>query len=142
VARLRAGGVAIVLVMAVCACTDSGSGPAGTASTTATTPAASAAPAASGSGAPTGTPGWQLTHPGPEHAIEGFADKASVAPGEPVRLFVSTTAARYTVTAFRIGAYPGSDALSVWTSAPQAGAVQPPAVIQEPTHTVEAPCPR
>jgi hypothetical protein len=31
--------------------------------------------------------------PGPEHATEGFADWVSVRPGEPVRLFVSTTAA-------------------------------------------------
>ena len=88
---------------------------------------------------PAGTPGWQLTHPGPEHAIEGFADRVSVTPGEPVRLFVSTTAPHYTVTAFRIGAYEGSDALSVWTSPPQAGSQQPAAVVQEPTHTVVAP---
>jgi hypothetical protein len=86
-----------------------------------------------------GTPGWQLTRPGPEHAIEGFADRVSVAPGESVRLFVSTTAQHYTVTAFRIGAYQGSDALSVWTSPPQAGSRQPGAVVQEPTHTVVAP---
>ena len=63
----------------------------------------------------------------------------SVTPGEPVRLFVSTTAPHYTVTAFRIGAYQGSDALSVWTSPPQAGSQQPAAVVQEPTHTVVAP---
>ena len=87
----------------------------------------------------TGTPGWQLTHPGPEHAIEGFADRVSVTPGEPVRLFVSTTAPHYTVTAFRIGAYQGSDALSVWTSPPQTGSQQPGAVVQEPTRTVVAP---
>ena len=56
-------------------------------------------------------------HPGPEHAIEGFADRVSVAPGEPVRLYVSTTAGTWTVTAFRLGA----DARSVWTSPPQPG---------------------
>jgi hypothetical protein len=86
-----------------------------------------------------GTEGWQLTHPGPEHAIEGFTDRVSVAAGDPVRLFVSTTAAYYTVTAFRIGAYQDSDALAVWTSPPQPGTHQPPAVVQEPTHTVAAP---
>jgi hypothetical protein len=89
-------------------------------------------------GPPLGTPGWQLTRPGPEHAIEGFADRTSAAPGEPVRLFVSTTAAHYKVTAFRIGAYATSDALAVWTSAPQPGSVQPAAVVREPTHTVVA----
>jgi hypothetical protein len=86
-----------------------------------------------------GTPGWEITHPGPEHAIEGFADHTSVLPGAAVRLFVSTTAAHYTVTAFRMGAYRGSDALRVWTSPPSAGSVQAPPVVQAPTRTVVAP---
>src|SRR3954454_20141265 len=42
-------------------------------------------------------------------------------------------------TAFRVGAYTGSDAAAVWTSASQPGVVQPAAVVQEPTHTVVAP---
>jgi hypothetical protein len=86
-----------------------------------------------------GSPNWKRTHPGPEHAIEGFTDRVSVTAGDPVRLFVSTTAAYYTVTAFRIGAYQDSDALAVWTSPPQPGTHQPPPVVQEPTHTVVAP---
>ncbi len=86
-----------------------------------------------------GTPGWQLSHPGPDHAIEGFADRVGVAPGEPVRLFVSTTAPGYTVTAFRIGAYQGSDARAVWVSPRQVGEVQAAPVVQPPTHTVVAP---
>jgi hypothetical protein len=132
-ARLGTGVAALLLVITTGACA-SGTAPTGP------EPVATPPPApAPSSGPPAGTPGWQLTHPGPEHAIEGFADHVSVAPGEPVRLFVSTTAAHFTVTAFRIGAYQGSDALSVWTSPPQAGAVQPPPVVQEPTHTVEAP---
>jgi hypothetical protein len=71
--------------------------------------------------------------------MEGFADKVSVTPGDPVRRFVSTTAGHYTVTAFRIGAYQGSDALAVWTSPPQPGSQQPAAVVQQPTRTVVAP---
>jgi hypothetical protein len=86
-----------------------------------------------------GTPDWQVTHPGPEHAIEGFADRVSVAPGEPVRLFVSTTAAGYLVTAFRIGAYQGFDASAVWTSVRLPGGAQAAATIQQPTRTVVAP---
>jgi hypothetical protein len=86
-----------------------------------------------------GTPDWQVTRPGPEHAIEGFADRTSVGPGEPVRLFVSTTASSYTVTAFRIGAYTASDALAVWTSPPQPGRVQPAAVVDRARNTVVAP---
>jgi hypothetical protein len=81
---------------------------------------------------------WQLTHPGPEHAIEGYADRVSVHPGEPVRLFVSTTAPTFTVTAFRIGAYATGGA-RIWASTPQPGSRQPAAVVQEPRHTVVAP---
>ena len=83
----------------------------------------------------TGNADWTIHTPGPEHAIEGFADRVSVAPGEAVRLFVSTPAVTWTATAFRLGA----DAREVWTSPPQPGHVQPPAVIQKPTNTVVAP---
>jgi hypothetical protein len=78
---------------------------------------------------------WTIHTPGPEHAIEGFADRAGVAPGDPVRLFVSTTADTWTATAFRIGA----DVRQVWTSTPQPGHLQPAAVVQKPTNTVVAP---
>jgi hypothetical protein len=86
-----------------------------------------------------GTVGWQLSRPGAEHAIEGFADRTSVASGERARLFVSTTASTYRVTAFRIGAYADSDALAVWTSPSQPGRVQPAPVVQPPRNTVVAP---
>lgn len=86
-----------------------------------------------------GTPGWAITHAGPEHAIEGFADRVSVVPGEDVRLFVSTTARSYLVTAYRMGAYRDADAQRVWASAPQPGHQQPPPLVQAPTNTVVAP---
>lgn len=86
-----------------------------------------------------GTPGWEITEPGPAHAIEGFADHASVLPGATVRVFVSTTAAHYTVTAFRMGAYRDSAAQRVWTSPSLAGSVQAPPIVQPPTSTVVAP---
>ena len=82
-----------------------------------------------------GNADWAIHTLGPEHAIEGFADRVSVAPGEPVRLFVSTTAATWTATAFRLGA----DARSVWSSPPQPGHQQPAATVQAPTNTVVAP---
>jgi hypothetical protein len=82
---------------------------------------------------------WQITHPGPEHAIEGFADRVSVHPGDPVRLFVSTTAANWTATAFRIGNYSPTGGARVWASAPRAGSAQPAAVVQVPRNTVVAP---
>ena len=86
-----------------------------------------------------GTPDWQLSRQGPEHAIEGFADRVSVIPGETVRLYVSTESAGFTVTAFRIGNYQNSDAQAVWTSPRQTGGVQAAAVIQQPTNTIVAP---
>ncbi|MDN5918296.1 MAG: hypothetical protein L0I76_24900 [Pseudonocardia sp.] len=109
-----------------------------------------AAPGKAPSGPPTGATvpshpvrllgaAWQLTHPGPAHAIEGFADRVGVAPGEPVRLFVSTTAASFTATAFRIGDYPPTGGAQVWASGRQPGHKQPDAVVQQPRHTDVAP---
>ncbi|HVW42647.1 MAG TPA: N,N-dimethylformamidase beta subunit family domain-containing protein, partial [Amycolatopsis sp.] len=128
---LRRAAVAVaVLVGALTACTAAVPPPPGPPSTP---------PPTAGGSAQRGTPDWELTHPGPEHAIEGFADHTSVLPGDQVRLFVSTTAAHYTVTAFRMGAYQDSDALRVWGSPPQPGHRQAPAVLQAPTSTVVAP---
>src|ERR1700758_1555514 len=90
-------------------------------------------------GAPAGTSDWRITHPGAPHAVEGFADLTSVRPGEPVRLFVSTTASTFTATAYRIGNYAASEALQVWKSAPQPGVKQADYVVQQPTQTVVAP---
>lgn len=127
--------IAAGLVSSVAACTSGApSNSGGTASS-----GAISTPSTPPADVPLGTPAWQLAHPGPEHAIEGFADRVSVVPGEPVRLFVSTVASSYVVTAFRIGAYRGSDALAVWTSPRQPGHVQAPPVIRRPTNTVVAP---
>lgn len=96
-------------------------------------------PAVARSAAAAGTADWQVTHPGRHGAIEGFADHVSVTPGQPVQLFVSTTALTYTATAYRMGDYTGSDAQRVWTSPPQVGAKQAEAVVEQPTRTVVAP---
>jgi hypothetical protein len=104
-------------------------------------PVAAPAGPATGPGVPAvaGTPGWQLTHPGPEHAIEGYVDQVSVLPDHDVRLFVSTTATHFIATAYRMGAYQGSDALQVWQSGEQPGVHQAPPTVQAPTSTVVAP---
>ena len=86
-----------------------------------------------------GTPDWRITSPGPPHAIEGFADRTSVLPGEPVHLFVSTTAANFTASAYRIGHYAESEALQIWKSVPQPGLKQLDHLVEQPTHTVVAP---
>lgn len=99
------------------------------------TPASTTPPNPTTTPAPAGNADWTIQHPGPEHAIEGFADRVSVAPGEQVRLYVSTTARTWTATAFRIG----GDVRKVWTSPQQPGRVQPAAVVQKPTNTVVAP---
>ena len=50
-----------------------------------------------------GTPDWDLTDPAVAREIEGYASKTSVNGGEPIDLFVHTTAARYTIDVFRTG---------------------------------------
>ncbi len=78
---------------------------------------------------------WQITHAGKSGEIEGFADHTSVTAGQPVQLFVSSTAPGYTVTAYRMG----SPTTQVWRSAPQQGRKQPAAVVQAPMSTIVAP---
>lgn len=86
-----------------------------------------------------GTRNWRVHKIGAEHEIEGFADHVSVLPGEPFRLFVSTTAKGFKVEAFRMGWYGGTQARRVWTSPHQKGTTQAPAVIEPPTNAVTAP---
>ncbi|MEU7811612.1 N,N-dimethylformamidase beta subunit family domain-containing protein [Pseudonocardia sp. NPDC049154] len=129
--------VGLVAVLAlVGACTVNGSGP---------VPPPSVPPSVSATTVfalpPGSVPGadWRITHPGPEHAVEGFVDRTSVHPGEPVHLFVSTTAAHYTITAFRMGDYPPTGAARVWVSPPEPGRRQADPVVQAPRNTVVAP---
>ena len=60
-----------------------------------------------------GTPGWELQNPALGHEIEGYAEAASVAPGETVRLHVSSASPRFTVQVYRMGWYGGAGARSV-----------------------------
>ncbi|WP_407835189.1 N,N-dimethylformamidase beta subunit family domain-containing protein [Streptomyces sp. DSM 116496] len=78
-----------------------------------------------GENALTGTADWRVTRTGAAGDIEGFAGRASVLAGEPVNLHVSTTAPRFTVSAFRMGWYGGARGRLVWRSSPLPGAVQP-----------------
>jgi hypothetical protein len=92
-------------------------------------PAAPEAPAVS----------WRITR-GHGSGIEGFADRTSVLPGRPVRLFVSTTSPTFRVQAFRMGWYGGQLGHLTWTSASVPGHEQHPAVVvAAATNTVAAP---
>ncbi|MFI6388108.1 N,N-dimethylformamidase beta subunit family domain-containing protein [Nonomuraea sp. NPDC050540] len=88
---------------------------------TAVTPAAVAPPAAPpDAAAPSRAVPWRITEQGAEHEIEGYADRVSVLPGERFGLRVSTTAPRFTVRAFRMGA----PVTQVWASGQVSGVRQ------------------
>src|SRR5215472_17188828 len=59
---------------------------------------------------------WWIRHLGAPDAIMGYAGQASVLPGEPIHLYVSTTSREFTVKAFRMGWYRGDLARKVWES--------------------------
>ena len=67
----------------------------------------------------------------------GYAGQASVLPGEPVQLYVSTTSREFRVRAFRMGWYRGDLARRVWESGPVRGHRQRAARLDQPTSTVQ-----
>ncbi|MBW5482764.1 hypothetical protein GPJ59_12940 [Streptomyces bambusae] len=86
-----------------------------------------------------GSPDWRITRAGPARAVEGFAERTSVRPGEPLALRVSTTAPSYTVSAYRMGWYGGARARLVWRSGALPGLRQPPAAVEPATRMAYAP---
>src|ERR1039457_4417960 len=79
---------------------------------------------------------WAIRKLGAPDEIMGYAARASVLPGEPVPLFVSTTSRRFRVRALRTGWYRGDLARKVWQSAPVRGHRQRPSAMNEATNTV------
>jgi hypothetical protein len=71
-------------------------------------------------------------------AVEGYADQASVTSGQHVRLFVSTSAKHWDVTAYRMGWYGGKQGASVWHSTQQPGHRQAAPKAVGATHTPTA----
>jgi hypothetical protein len=110
--------------------------------------AAEATPSATTTPSPSPTSSREASLPGsawriPRNAhggIQGFADRTSVAPGESVGIYVSTSARTFVVHAFRMGWYRGAMGRLVWSSAAVRGRVQPKAV-ESPasTRTMRAP---
>lgn len=60
---------------------------------------------------------WRIRHLGAPDAVEGYAGRESVLPGESFPLFVSAASRSVRVTAFRVGWYQGDGARKVWESA-------------------------
>ena len=69
-----------------------------------------------------GTAKWELVNPALAHEIEGYADEASVGPGEALELHVSTASPRFSVEVFRMGWYGGAGARRVLELRALAGA--------------------
>lgn len=86
-----------------------------------------------------GTTGWAIAPSaiGPQNAIQGYADQISVPSGGTFRLFVSTTAPRFSATAYRMGYYGGIGAREVWQSLPVDGVLQTAQTFIKATNTVE-----
>ncbi|HEX5301484.1 MAG TPA: N,N-dimethylformamidase beta subunit family domain-containing protein [Streptosporangiaceae bacterium] len=77
-----------------------------------------------------------LRSAGPPDAIEGYADRVSVRPGEAFTLHVSTTGASFRVSAYRVGWYRGAQARLVWRSGEIRGRRQPGPSFASATRTV------
>lgn len=81
---------------------------------------------------------WGLRQRGGDRAVEGYADRVSVLPGETFRLYVSTTGRSFRAEAFRMGWYGGAQARRVWTSGSVPGRGQSVPGPGGPTRTVSA----
>jgi hypothetical protein len=124
------------------ACGGPAGGPVATRSTAATTASGPAAPKPDDVAAENARPGtsdWYVppSAVGPQNAIQGYTDRASVVPGQSFRLFVSTTAPAFTATAYRMGYYGGKNGREVWQSPSTPGKLQTAQSITPSTHTVE-----
>ncbi|HEY2267948.1 MAG TPA: N,N-dimethylformamidase beta subunit family domain-containing protein [Streptosporangiaceae bacterium] len=83
-----------------------------------------------------GDPHWVIRHLGSEHEIEGYAGRSSVRQGQSFPLFVSTTAAGYQVTAYRLGWYQGIGARRVWRSGRLRGHAQHAPTLDDATRMI------
>jgi hypothetical protein len=83
-----------------------------------------------------GDPDWNIRQLGTPDAIVGYAARSSVLAGEPVPLFVSTSARSFVVRAFRMGWYAGDLARLVWQSPSLRGGRQRGPSLRPGTNTV------
>lgn len=146
VRRRAAGAVAAIAAACTLAACSASAGPtAGTSPTpqpshTATPSRTSAArPFPAAENAKPGTTHWHITDQGAPNAIEGFASRASVLPGQSFQLYVSTTSSGFRVQAFRMGWYHDRRARQVWESGTVAGQAQASPHVAAATRMVTAP---
>jgi hypothetical protein len=86
-----------------------------------------------------GTENWRQWSPA-DGRIAAYTTRISAPPGTQVGLKVSTSAPRYRVSAYRIGAYPGGTGALVWRSSRLSGHEQAAPVLRPArTRTVVAP---
>ena len=82
-----------------------------------------------------GTTAWHLSGDGAA-TINGFANLTAAAAGQKVTLYITTTAPRYHISAYRIGYYGGKGGRLVWRSPEMKGAVQPACTVTASTRMV------
>lgn len=152
VARNRAAlGILLALVLALVGCTTgggtggtgghgvSGSGAGGSSSSAAGSSSNPSSPSVTTTARPPanwvevenakpGDAGWNIStsQTAPEGTLDGYADAASVRPGDSVTLRIRSTRGPVTVTAYRLGWYAGAGGRQVWKS-PAVAAVEQPA---------------
>ena len=86
-----------------------------------------------------GTRDWQIPDdPTKWSRINGYADATSIDLGETTGIHVTTSAATWTVSAYRIGYYGGLGGRLIWRSEAQAGVAQPRATVDTRTRTASA----
>ena len=71
-----------------------------------------------------GTTAWKIAGTPPTGMIEGFANTTDATPGQSVTFYVSSTASRFRLQAFRMGYYKGTGARLVWQSKPTVAITQ------------------
>jgi len=83
-----------------------------------------------------GTTAWRLSGQANGAPINGYASLTAVSEGGRVRLYVTTRAARYHISAYRMGYYGGKGGRLVWGSGELKGVVQPTCTLTPGTNMV------
>jgi len=82
-----------------------------------------------------GTTAWHLSGDG-SAPIHGFANLTAASEGQKVTLYITTTAAKYHISAYRMGYYGGKGGHLVWRSGEMKGVSQPACTFTASTRMV------